>query len=115
MKIDIRQIMDIFDDCGYILMEKGKPQSKAYWNVDSVYEFENGFKKVTVSFTSNPTDGYLSSMSPARNKKKLPITLDMAQFVVLNKESDESSTYELDLRNSGREEMDRLERLLTFV
>lgn len=115
MKIDIRQIVDLFATCGYMLIEKGKPQSKANWNVDSVYEFESDFKKVSVSFTIDPTDGYLSSMNPSRNKKKLPAVLDMAQIVVISKDSGESTTHELDLWNLEPEDISQLKRLLTFL
>ena len=115
MKIDIRQIRDIFDTCGYTLMEKGRPQSKSNWNVDSVYELESEFKKVRVSFTIDPTDGYLSSMNPSRNKKKLPTALDMVHMIIVSKETGESTEYELDMRNSSQEDINRLERLLTFL
>lgn len=115
MKIDIRQITDLFDTCGYLLIEKGKPQSTANWNVDSACEFESEFKKVSVSFTIDPTDGYLSSMNPARNKKKLPAALDTAQIVIISKESGESIKHLLNLRNSKPEDISQLKRLLTFV
>ncbi len=112
MKLDIRQILDIFDNCGYTLVEKGSPQSPDNWKVDSVYEFESESKKVVISFTIDPTPGYLSS--PSRRKQKNPVTLDCAEFEIINKESGELAEYELDLRNSSSEEINRVIRLITL-
>lgn len=114
MKLDIRQILDILDESGFTVLEKGKPQSKNNWNVDSVYELENEFKKVTLSFTIDPTSGYLSSMNSMRRRKSVN-TLDEVQIHLIHKDTGETSEEVFDLRNSSSQEVARLKRFITFT
>ncbi|WP_343632758.1 hypothetical protein [Fluviicola sp.] len=113
MKLDIRQVLDMTDECGFVLLEKGKPQSKNHWNVDSVYELENEFKKVTLSFTIDPTPGYLSSVNARRSKKPVN-TLDEVLVHIVDKTTGEVHEEAFDLRNSDSQEVARLKRLLIF-
>lgn len=114
MKLDIRQILDILDECGFTLLEQVKPQSQDNWNIDSVYEFENEFKKITLSFISDPTPGYLSSVNPSKRKQKSVNMLDEVRILAIDKSSGETGEKVVDLRNSSPEEIQRLKRFITF-
>lgn len=113
MKLDIRQVLDILDECGFMLIEKRKPQSQNNWNVDSVCELENEFKKLTLSFIIDPTPGYLSSTN-SRSRQKSVNTLDEVQIRLIDKTTGETSEETFDLRNSSPEEIDRLKRFIIF-
>ncbi|WP_294675072.1 hypothetical protein [uncultured Fluviicola sp.] len=115
MRLDIRQILDILYECGFTLHEQVKPQSPDNWNVDSVYEFENEFKKITLSFINDPTPGYLSSVNPSKRKQKLVNALDEVRILTIDKSSGETGEKVVDLRNSSLEEIGRLKRFITFT
>ena len=115
MSLDIRQILDILFECGFTLHEQVKPQSPDNWNVDSVYEFENEFKKITLSFINDPTPGYLLSVNPSKRKQKSVNTLDEVRILTIDKRSGETSEKAVDLRNPSSEEIARLKRFITFT
>lgn len=114
MKLDIRQILDIVNECGFTLLERVKPQSQDNWSVDSVYEFENEFKEITLSFISDPTPGYLLSVNPSKRRQKSLNTLDEVCIRRVDKQTLAECYEAFDLRNSSTEEIQKLKRFITF-
>lgn len=115
MKLDVRQVLDIVGECGFTLLEKGRPQSQDNWDIDSEYEFENEFKALSVMFTIDPLPGYLAPKNrKSARKQKNTNTLDEVQVRVVDKYTRVQCEEAFDLRNSSPEEIHRLKRFITF-
>ncbi|WP_306351478.1 hypothetical protein [Flavobacterium sp. '19STA2R22 D10 B1'] len=110
MKIDSFKIIEIIENFNYKLNRSYKPQSKSNWNVHEIHGFENDENIIQLSFTMDPTDGYLQTI---QNRDRLKTALDKAIIEITNKMGlNTNNVIEIDLRQLSQEDINYLQSQL---
>lgn len=106
MKMDIRQVLDVMNNCGYKQVKLSDQTSQRNWYEYEQYEFENEFTAMVLTFIQDPMSAYSFRKSKRKQKPRTP-TMDEVQFRIRDKQSGKVEEYDIDMRRTGQDSLMR--------
>lgn len=105
-RLDIRQVLDIMDECGYMQVKLSDQTSQSNWYEYEAYEFENEFTVIVLTFIVDAMSSYSFGNSRRKPRAKTPVMSEV-EVRVTDRQSGEIAEYTIDMWRTGYEKMSR--------